>query len=89
MIKIQLLKILKTKRECNDKASISMNRAKSEIRQLSQKIIDNRIDFVEGCRKIAQLSHCLNHNDVGNLNEHLLFIRGVALPERSLCYGKS
>lgn len=38
-----------------------MNQIKFEIRQLAQKMIDNKIDFVEGCRKIAQLSNYLDN----------------------------
>ena len=33
--------------------------------------------MVEGCRKIAHLSHSLNNYDNNILEKHLLFIRGV------------
>lgn len=55
-----------------------MNQTKSEIRQLAQKIIDNKIDFVGGCRKIAQLSYYLNDVDFNNVEEHLLIMRGIS-----------
>lgn len=56
-----------------------MNQIKFEIRQLAQKMIDNKIDFVEGCRKIAQLSSSyLDNSDIDHLDEHLLVIRGVS-----------
>ena len=54
-----------------------MNLVRSKIRRLVQEIIDNRTDFVEGCRQIADLSHSLNNSERNTIEEHILFIKGV------------
>lgn len=54
-----------------------MNQTKLEIKELAQKMIDNQIDFIEGCRKIDRLSNYIDNSDVDNLNEHFLVFKGV------------
>jgi hypothetical protein len=65
-----------------------MNQAKSEIRQLAQKIIDNQIDLVEGCRKIDQLSYFLDDSGLYNGNKDLLFIKGICSESDRFPLGK-
>ena len=61
-----------------------MNQAKFKIRQLAQQIINNQIDFIEGCRKVTQLSNYLNNSDIERLDKHLLVIKGISSSKRSL-----
>ena len=65
-----------------------MNQAKFKIRQLAQQIINNQIDFIEGCRKVTQLSNYLNNSDIERLDKHLLVIKGISSESDRFPVGK-
>ena len=50
-----------------------MNQIKLEIKQIAEKLVNNSIDLIEGCRKISSLSY-----ELERLDHAFLFIQAVS-----------
>ena len=55
----------------------------SEIIEIVDKMMKNRIDLIEGCRKITSLQYQLNNPD-----DVFLFFRGIASETDDICLGE-
>ena len=55
----------------------------SEIIEIVDKMIKNRIDLLEGCRKITSLQYQLNNPD-----DVFLFFRGIVSETDDICLGE-